>query len=98
MRQQTTAQYMNYAPPDLNPEKDLPKGFIDFLLPLHKQFTPWQQKLVAKRTEVLRASHHGHPPDYRSASEATTSTWRIEVPDWCADQRNQMTGPADDAE
>src|SRR5947208_6740042 len=26
------------------------------------------------------------------------SLWRIEVPEWCADQRNQMTGPADDAE
>ncbi len=24
--------------------------------------------------------------------------WRIELPDWCQDQRNQMTGPADDAE
>ncbi len=26
------------------------------------------------------------------------ATWRIELPGWCADQRNQMTGPADDAE
>ena len=89
---------MNYAPADLNPHKDLPKGFLDFLLPLHKQFTPWQQKLVAKRAEVLQTSHRGHPPNYLPASEATTSDWRIEVPDWCADQRNQMTGPADDAE
>jgi malate synthase len=24
--------------------------------------------------------------------------WRITLPDWCQDQRNQMTGPADDAE
>ena len=39
-----TSQFMNYAPADLNPQKDLPKGFFDFLLPLHKQFTPWQQK------------------------------------------------------
>src|SRR5579864_3572070 len=98
MTQQTTAEYMNYAPPDLNPEKDLPRGFMDFLLPLHKQFTPWQQKLVAKRAEVLQASHRGQAPNYRPASEATTTDWRIEVPDWCADQRNQMTGPADDAE
>ncbi len=93
-----TSQYMNYAPANLNPHKDLPKGFMDFLTPLHKQFTPWQQKLVAQRAEVLRASHRGHPPNYLPASEATTSDWRIEVPDWCADQRNQMTGPADDAE
>ena len=43
-----SSQYMNYAPADLNPHKDLPSGFFDFLLPLHKQFTPWQQKLVGK--------------------------------------------------
>ncbi|MGB9285125.1 MAG: hypothetical protein WCB59_14030, partial [Candidatus Sulfotelmatobacter sp.] len=91
-------QGMNYAPADLNPEKDLPKGFLEFLLPLHKQFTPWQKRLIAKRAEILQASHRGHPPDYLPASEATRSDWRIDVPDWCADQRNQMTGPADDGE
>jgi malate synthase len=89
---------MNYAPADLNPQTDFPSGFYEFLLPLHKQFTPRQQKLIAKREEVLRASHQGHPPNYLPASEATTSDWRIEVPEWCADQRNQMTGPADDGE
>jgi len=68
-------QGMNAAPADLNPEKDLPKGFLEFLLPLHKQFTPWQQKLVAKRAQVLQASHRGQPPDYLPASEATTSDW-----------------------
>ena len=94
----STSQYMNFAPADLNPQRDLPKGFLDFLLPLHQQFTPWQQKLAAKRKEGLQRSHQGHPPDYLPASEATTSDWRIKVPDWCADQRNQMTGPADDAE
>ena len=94
----TTSQYMNYAPADLNPQRDLPKGFFDFLLPLHRQFTPRQQKIAAKRKEVLQQSHGGHPPDYLPASEATKSDWHIEVPEWCADQRNQMTGPADDAE
>ena len=91
-------QGMNYAPANLNPEKDLPTGFLEFLLPLHRQFTPWQQKLIAKRADVLQASHRGQAPDYLPSSEAQTSDWRIEVPDWCADQRNQMTGPADDAE
>jgi malate synthase len=94
----STAQYMNYAPANLNPEKDLPKGFMEFLTPLHTQFTPWQRKLVANRAEVLEKSLRGNPPNYLTASEATTSDWKIEVPDWCADQRNQMTGPADDAE
>ena len=89
---------MNYAPAGLNPEKDLPTGFLEFLLPLHQRFTPRQQQVIAKRAEVLQASHGGHPPDYLPPSEATTKDWRIEVPDWCADQRNQMTGPADDGE
>jgi malate synthase len=93
-----TSQSMNYAPANLDPQKDFPKGFMDFLLPLHKQFTPWQQKLVARRAQVLQASHNGNPPNYLPPSEATTSDWKIEIPDWCADQRNQMTGPADDAE
>jgi malate synthase len=96
--EKATSQYMNYAPADLNPQQDLPRGFFDFLLPLHQQFTPWQQKLVAKRAEVLQSSHRGQPPNYLPASEATTSSWQIELPAWCADQRNQMTGPADDAE
>ena len=94
----STSQSMNYAPADMNPNRDFPEGFLDFLLPLHKQFTPWQQKLAAKRAAVLQQSHHGQPPNYSPGSEATTSDWRIKLPDWCADQRNQMTGPADDAE
>ncbi|HXY11300.1 MAG TPA: hypothetical protein VEI52_25935 [Terriglobales bacterium] len=96
--EQLGSQSMNYAPPDLNPKRDLPKGFLEFLLPLHKQFTPWQQKLVARRAEVLQASRRGQPPMYLAPSPATNTAWRIEMPDWCADQRNQMTGPADDAE
>ena len=58
------SQAMNFAPANLNPEKDLPKGFLDFLLPLHKRFTPWQQTLIAKRAKVLQASHRGEPPNY----------------------------------
>ena len=96
--EESVHQRMNYAPADLNPEKDLPKGFLELLLPLHKQFTPWQQKLVAQRGQVLQASHREKHPDYLPPSEATTTDWHIEVPEWCADQRNQMTGPADDGE
>jgi malate synthase len=82
----------------MNPRTDLPAGFYDFVLPLHKKFTPWQQRLVAQRADALELSHRGTPPNYLPASEATASDWRITVPEWCADQRNQMTGPADDAE
>ena len=89
---------VNTAPPDFDPQTDLAAGFLDFLLPLHRKLTPRQQELVAHRAEVLRASHEGRRPDYLPPSEATTGAWRIDLPVWCEDQRNQMTGPADDAE
>ena len=71
---------------------------MEFLLPLHRELTPRQQTLRRKRMDVLAASHNGKKPNYLPASEATTTDWAIPLPDWCADQRNQMTGPADDAE
>ncbi|HZF41412.1 MAG TPA: hypothetical protein VE715_21490 [Blastocatellia bacterium] len=89
---------MNCAPQNFNPALELPKGFMDFLLPLHKVFTPRQQALVAERAGALAEAHEGRLPDYPHASEATTGDWMIELPDWVQDQRNQMTGPADDAE
>ncbi len=45
----------------------------------------------------MEASHAGRRPNYLPASEAG-GDWRIELPEWAADQRNQMTGPADDHE
>src|SRR6266576_1573123 len=86
----------NSAPPDF--ASALPQGFLEFLLPLHETFTPRQQDLMAVRARVLAASHMDHQPDHLRPSEATTGEWKIELPSWCADQRNQMTGPADDAE
>src|ERR1041385_298383 len=88
----------NTAPPEFDPKNELPKGFLEFLLPLHSQLTPRQRDLSRKRAAVLAASHQGQKPNYLPPSEATTSDWMIPLPDWCADQRNQMTGPADDAE
>src|SRR5438067_9606505 len=89
---------VNQAPPDLDPARDLPRGFSEFLLPLHRAFSPRQQELAARRRNVLDAAHQGRLPDYRPASEATTGSWKVSLPGWCQDQRNQMTGPADDAE
>lgn len=89
---------INCAPADFDPRKDLPKGFYDFLLPLHHDFTPRQRALVAKRAEVLAQSHAGHPPQHLPRSEATDGDWHIDLPDWTQDQRNQMTGPADDGD
>src|SRR4051812_47975058 len=89
---------INNTPPDFDPANDLPSGFMDFLLPLHREFTPRQQELVARRAWVLSNSHRGMLPNHLPPSEAVLSDWRIALPDWCVDQRNQMTGPADDAE
>src|ERR1700736_2470446 len=89
---------VNQAPPELDPSRDLPRGFYEFLLPLHQAFTPRQRELAARRRRVLEAAHKGRLPDYLPASEATTGSWKVSLPGWCQDQRNQMTGPADDAE
>src|SRR5438105_5551052 len=89
---------VNQAASDLDPARDLPGGFYDFLLPLHKAFTPRQQQLAAGRQRVLEAAHAGQLPNYLQPSEATTGSRRVSLPGWCQDQRNQMTGPADDAE
>ncbi len=94
----TTVARMNCAPRGFNPVLELPKGFMDFLLPLSREFTPRQQALVAKRAVALAAAHDGQLPDHPPASVATTGDWMIELPEWVQDQRNQMTGPADDAE
>ncbi|HKS08758.1 MAG TPA: hypothetical protein VJS13_04375 [Pyrinomonadaceae bacterium] len=97
----TRSQYgtrFNTAPPDFDAQVDLPPGFMEFLEPLHRELTPRQQSLARKRAGVLAASHAGRKPNYLPPSEARTTDWTIPLPAWCADQRNQMTGPADDAE
>src|SRR5436305_5056785 len=94
----TSGFTLNTPPADFNPHDSLPLGFAEFLAPLHRHFTPRQQQLIAKRRQALEASQRGCKPDHLPPSEATRGDWRIPLPGWCADQRNQMTGPADDAE
>lgn len=89
---------MNAAPPDFNPAAQLSRNFAEFLARLHAEFTPRQREHIAQRARALEEAHHGHLPQHRRPSDATRGHWRIELPAWCADQRNQMTGPADDAE
>src|ERR1700723_4410877 len=89
---------INSGPAGMNSAIDLPEGFLEFLAPLHEALTPRQRSLVAQRDRALAAAHAGSLPHYLPASAATTGDWRVELPEWCADQRNQMTGPADDAE
>jgi malate synthase len=89
---------VNTAPPDFDPARDLPSGFMEFLAPLHAELTHRQQALIARRHQALADAHAGKLPNYLPPSPATREPWHVELPDWCADQRNQMTGPADDAE
>jgi len=89
---------INSAPAGFNLQRDLPKGFLEFLEPLHRHFTPRQQHIIRSRKRVLDEAHAGKLPHHLPPSHATESDWKIELPEWCTDQRNQMTGPADDAE
>ena len=89
---------LNHPPADFQAQRDLPKGFLEFLEPLHRRFTPWQKSLIQDRARALEDSLQGNKPAHRYPAEAVRNGWRIELPDWCKDQRNQMTGPADEAE
>jgi malate synthase len=90
---------MNHAPAGFRADRDLPKGFAAFFEKLHTELAGRQQALARRRIERLELAHReAHLPDHLPPSEATRGEWRIELPAWCADQRNQMTGPADDAE
>jgi malate synthase len=93
-----TAPPVNQAPDNLGSGPALPNGFLEFLIPLHREFTPRQQAHAAKRNDVLSGAHQGELPTYLQPSEATTANWKVSLPGWCQDQRNQMTGPGDDAE
>ncbi len=88
---------MNAAPAGAL-DRDLPAGFGEFYAPLHARFSPEQQRLTRLRAERLARAHAGDLPAYLPPSEATSTAWNVDLPEWCADQRNQMTGPADDAE
>ena len=89
---------VNTTPADFNADRDLPEGFLEFFRPLHQKFTPRRDELVADRAIVLADSHAGNKPVHRYPGHAVRNGWHIELPEWCQDQRNQMTGPADDAE
>jgi malate synthase len=89
---------VNSTPAGFEAARDLPAGFLEFLAPLHAALTLRQQALIARRDAALAEAHAGKLPNYLRPSVSTMQPWQIELPEWCFDQRNQMTGPADDAE
>jgi len=96
-RQSIKGFHVNRAPAG-SLERELPKGFLQFFTPFHRKFAERHRALVAARRVALEESLHGGKPAHLPPSAATREDWSIELPAWCSDQRNQMTGPADDAE
>src|SRR6266576_1838871 len=90
--------HVNQPSSGFSRERDLPAEFIEFFAPLHRRFSPWQESLIAERKRALAASLDGEKPTHHYPGMAIRNVWKIELPEWCQDQRNQMTGPADDAE
>src|SRR5437867_387767 len=96
-RQSIKGFHTNYAPAGAS-ERELPAGFLRFFIPLHGKFAERNRALVLARRAALEESLRGNKPTHLPPSAATGDDWRVELPAWCEDQRNQMTGPADDAE
>jgi len=96
MTQQASTEHipaMSHAPPGYT----MLPPFEAFYRPLHDAFAAKARQHIAGRKAVLAAALGGTLPNYLPPSEAN-GDWRIELPWFTADQRNQMTGPADDAE
>src|ERR1043165_2877928 len=89
---------VNHPPSTFDPAHELPEGFLDFLTPLHHRLAPRQRALIEERKLILEEAQRGEKPTHRFPGDAVRRGWRIELPEWCHDQRNQMTGPADDAD
>src|SRR5207237_1221891 len=90
--------HLNQPSSGFSRERDLSAEFIEFFAPLHRRFSPWQESLIAERKRALAASLDGEKPTHHYPGMAVRNGWKIDLPEWCRDQRNQMTGPADDAE
>lgn len=73
----------------------LPPDFIPFLRQFVEGLANWQRHFVDYRADVLSVAHGGRMPTY--PQKKGRGTWKVTLPRWCSDQRNQMTGPADDA-
>jgi malate synthase len=95
---QLAAFKLNVPPAGADLGRELPEGFLDFLLPLHERLMARRNELIQQRRDRLEESWNGNKPCHSYPREAVRNGWRIDLPDWCQDQRNQMTGPADDAE
>ena len=88
---------VNTAPDGFNPVRDLPEGFLAFYSRLHERFSSRRLALVEQRRQRLEDAWRGKNlaigfPRKLFGTDGGLSCQRG------AGQRNQMTGPADDAE
>ncbi|MDP2162351.1 MAG: hypothetical protein Q8K02_17860, partial [Flavobacterium sp.] len=89
-------QTINTPPDSFVISTDLPKGFLEFYKPLHEKYFAWQQNIRANRKAALKDSLNGNLPQHLPVTDINFTDWKINLPSWITDQRNQMTGPADD--
>lgn len=76
-------------------ETMLPQGFYKFLARLEQFNLSSKQKRIARaRVKNLELARGGAKPQYNPVRPY--GDWQIVLPDWLQDQRNQMTGPAND--
>lgn len=84
------------------------KEFFEFFQPLHERFAGWQREIAKNRTARFQYAFEkktkvGYKEDYESwpdnlkPRQFIVPEFKIDLPEWCQDQRNQMTGPLDDA-
>ena len=81
----------------LSARNDFSPDYLKFFSTLNKAFESQRQILLQERAAVLNKAHKGEMPGYLTKSEAQTGDWRVTLPSWAMDQRNQITGPADNA-
>lgn len=94
-----TERGLTVFPENVCPDpSQLPAEFLEFLKPLHDTFTPWQERCaILRRAQLLRSP--ATPIDHvRNHRIHLDKSWSCNVPEWAQDQRNQMTGPADDGD
>jgi malate synthase len=71
--------------------------FQSFFQKLNVRFGSMQKNIKRLRRERLSHAHNGNLPQFLR-TEIRTAIWSVSLPDWAKDQRNQMTGPADNPE
>ncbi len=87
-----------YKPAVFDPFAAFPAIFFNFCFLYTKSSLPGSRP-SSQSASVCWPKHirgNAEPPS-RLRGHGLAS-WRIDLPAWCHDQRNQMTGPADDAE